>query len=139
MLPSALPRRRHWEGSASGLSWSAVARVFVLAVRGTRFRQYISRRAVGTAEPVRRGLISDSHSLSEMGDLMSVLRKLSRFTFIVGLFFAGTGVIFAQTEQTVVAEVGGVKVTLSELEQEESAKLLAAHYQYYQAQSKALE
>jgi len=74
-----------------------------------------------------------------MGDLMSVLRKLSRFTFIVGLFFAGTGVIFAQSEQTVVAEVGGVKVTLSELEQEESAKLLAAHYQYYQAQSKALE
>jgi len=70
---------------------------------------------------------------------MSVLRKLSRFTFIVGLFFAGTGVIFAQSEQTVVAEVGGVKVTLSELEQEESAKLLAAHYQYYQAQSKALE
>jgi protein-disulfide isomerase len=35
--------------------------------------------------------------------------------------------------------VGGVKVTLGELEQQESAKLLSAHYQYFQAQSKALE
>ena len=70
---------------------------------------------------------------------MSVLGKLSRFTFIAGLLFAGKGVMFAQSDQTVVAEVGGVKVTLSELEQEESAKLLAAHYQYYQAQSRALE
>jgi protein-disulfide isomerase len=52
---------------------------------------------------------------------------------------AGTASVLAQDDSTVVAEVGGVKVTLSELEQQESAKLLSAHYQYYQAQSKALE
>jgi protein-disulfide isomerase len=45
----------------------------------------------------------------------------------------------AQSDPTVVAEVGGVKVTMGELEQEESQKLLAAHYSYYQAESKALE
>ena len=37
-----------------------------------------------------------------------------------------------------VAEVGGVKVTMAELEQEESARLLSAHYQYYQAETRAL-
>jgi protein-disulfide isomerase len=74
-----------------------------------------------------------------MGDLMQALRKLSRVAFLAGLIFAGTGTVVAQSDQTVVAEVGGVKVTLGELEQEESAKLLAAHYQYYQTQSKALE
>lgn len=45
----------------------------------------------------------------------------------------------AQSDSTVVAEVGGVKVTMGELEQEESSKLLAAHYTYYQAESRALE
>jgi protein-disulfide isomerase len=44
----------------------------------------------------------------------------------------------AQTDNTVVAEVGGVKVTMSDLEREESAKLLAAHYQYYQVETTAL-
>jgi protein-disulfide isomerase len=52
---------------------------------------------------------------------------------------AAAASVLAQDDSTVVAEVGGVKVTLSELEQQESAKLLSAHYQYYQAQSKALE
>ena len=70
---------------------------------------------------------------------MSVLHKLLPFAFTASLLFAATGAAVAQSDQTVVAEVGGVKVTLGELEQEESAKLLAAHYQYYQAQSKALE
>lgn len=70
---------------------------------------------------------------------MSVLLKLSRFAFAAGFLLTATGVVFAQNDQSVVAEVGGVKVTLGELEQEESAKLLSAHYQYYQAQSKALE
>jgi protein-disulfide isomerase len=45
----------------------------------------------------------------------------------------------AQSDSTVVAEVGGQKVTMAELEQEESQKLLAAHYTYYQAETKALE
>jgi hypothetical protein len=52
--------------------------------------------------------------------------------------FAGVSAL-AQSDSTVVAEVGNVKVTLGELEQEESNKLLAAHYTYYQAQTKALE
>jgi protein-disulfide isomerase len=53
-------------------------------------------------------------------------------------FFAGAGAL-AQSDSTVVADVGGVKVTMGELEQEESNKLLAAHYTYYQAETKALE
>ena len=48
------------------------------------------------------------------------------------------GRISAQNDPAVVANVGGVKVTMAELEQEESAKLLAAHYSYYQAETKAL-
>jgi protein-disulfide isomerase len=70
---------------------------------------------------------------------MSVVHKLLLFAVTASFVFAGTGAVVAQSDQTVVAEVGGVKVTLGELEQEESAKLLSAHYQYYQAQSKALE
>lgn len=70
---------------------------------------------------------------------MSVVHKILLFVFTGGLVFASPATMVAQGDQTVVAEVGGVKVTLGELEQEESAKLLAAHYQYYQAQSKALE
>jgi len=52
--------------------------------------------------------------------------------------FAGVSAL-AQSDTTVVAEVGGVKVTMAELEQEESAKLLSAHYTYYQAETKALD
>jgi protein-disulfide isomerase len=59
----------------------------------------------------------------------------------------GSGVIFAalvcgafaQTDSTVVAEVGGVKLTIGDLQRDESSKLLQARYTYYQAQSKALE
>ena len=70
---------------------------------------------------------------------MSVLQTFLRFVFGTAFIFAITIGALGQSDQTVVAEVGGVKVTLGELEQEESAKLLSAHYQYYQAQSKALE
>ncbi len=70
---------------------------------------------------------------------MSVSKTLVRFAFGATFLLACTIGAFGQSDQTVVAEVGGVKVTLGELEQEESAKLLSAHYQYYQAQSKALE
>lgn len=45
----------------------------------------------------------------------------------------------AQTDSTIVAEVGGVKLTAGDLQREESSKLLQARYTYYQAQSKALE
>jgi len=75
----------------------------------------------------------------EMGDLMSVAQKLVRLGLGAALLMVGAGSALAQSDSTVVAEVGGQKVTLGELEQEESQKLLTAHYQYYQAQSKALE
>jgi predicted DsbA family dithiol-disulfide isomerase len=55
----------------------------------------------------------------------------------LSLFMGASAV--AQSDSTVVAEVGGVKVTMGELEQEESNKLLAAHYTYYQAETKALD
>jgi protein-disulfide isomerase len=45
---------------------------------------------------------------------------------------------FAQSDNTVVAEVGGVKVTMEDLEREESAKLLSAQYTYYRVEAKAL-
>jgi protein-disulfide isomerase len=69
---------------------------------------------------------------------MSVLKMLVRFALGAILLWVGAGRALAQNDSTVVAEVGGVKVTLGELEQQESAKLLSAHYQYYQAQSNAL-
>jgi protein-disulfide isomerase len=75
--------------------------------------------------------------LNEVGDFMSVSARILKWGLAAGLVFLGIG-CFAQDENSVVAEVGGVKVTLSDLEKEESAKLLAAHYQYYQAQTKAL-
>jgi protein-disulfide isomerase len=74
----------------------------------------------------------------EMGDLMSVSEKFLKFGLSAALALLSTRPMAAQSDSTVVAEVGGVKVTEAELEQEESAKLLAAHYQYYQAQTKAL-
>ncbi len=55
------------------------------------------------------------------------------------LALLGSGNVVAQDDSSVVAEVGGVKVTMAELEQEESAKLLGAHYQYYQVEIKALD
>lgn len=70
---------------------------------------------------------------------MLVSRGVLRFVFGAVFLLISTMGAVGQSDQTVVAEVGGVKVTLGELEQEESAKLLSAHYQYYQVQSKALE
>ena len=70
---------------------------------------------------------------------MSVVQTLVRFVVSAIFLLACAHSALAQSDSTVVAEVGGVKLTLGDLEQEESAKLLSAHYQYYQAQSKALE
>lgn len=70
---------------------------------------------------------------------MLASQTLIRIGLGAAMICAAAANVLAQDDSTVVAEVGGVKVTLSELEQQESAKLLSAHYQYYQAQSKALE
>jgi len=69
---------------------------------------------------------------------MSVAKKVLGFGLGAALALLGTGRMVAQSDGEVVAEVGGVKVTMGELEQEESARLLTAHYQYYQAEAKAL-
>ncbi len=70
---------------------------------------------------------------------MAVLRKVLQLGFgAITLAFLVTGYATAQSDSTVVAEVGGIKVTMADLEQEESNKLLSARYQYYQAQTKAL-
>ncbi|HTY84275.1 MAG TPA: thioredoxin domain-containing protein [Silvibacterium sp.] len=70
---------------------------------------------------------------------MLVLRKGLLFGIGAALLVGSTANVLAQNDSTVVAEVGGVKVTLGELNREESEKLLSARYEYYQAQSKALD
>ncbi len=70
---------------------------------------------------------------------MLILRKLATVILGATVIVSGAGTAFAQTDTTVVAEVNGVKLTVADLEQEESAKLLQAHNQYYQAEKKALE
>lgn len=70
---------------------------------------------------------------------MSQSRTLAGITLGAALAWFGAGNSFAQTDATVVAEVNGVKLTIADLEQQETAKLLQAHNQYYQAQRKALE
>jgi protein-disulfide isomerase len=71
------------------------------------------------------------------GILMSFPRVF-QWGLAAALFLLSAAGLMAQTDNTVVAEVGGVKVTMSDLEKEESAKLLAAHYQYYQVENTAL-
>jgi len=66
------------------------------------------------------------------------LRKLAGVVLGAAVFLSA-GNALAQTDTTVVAEVNGVKLTVADLEQEESAKLLQAHNQYYQSEKKALE
>jgi protein-disulfide isomerase len=69
---------------------------------------------------------------------MLVLGKFLKFGLGTALALLSAGSLAAQDESSTVAEVGGVKVTMAELEREESAKLLSAHYQYYQIETKAL-
>jgi protein-disulfide isomerase len=69
---------------------------------------------------------------------MSIAENILRVGLGAALAFLGTGLVAAQSDTSVVAEIGGVKVTMADLEQEESANLLSAHYQYYQAETRAL-
>ncbi len=71
---------------------------------------------------------------------MSVSGSVVKFglSAMIALLSVGSMVAQSDASSEVVANVGGVKVTMAELEQQESAKLLSAHYQYYQAQVKAL-
>jgi protein-disulfide isomerase len=71
------------------------------------------------------------------GNVMS--QKLAKVILGAVVTFISSGTGFTQVDTTVVAEVNGLKLTVADLEQEESAKLLQAHNQYYQAEKKALE
>jgi hypothetical protein len=64
---------------------------------------------------------------------MSVSGNLLNFGLGIALMVSTVSRMAAQDDASVVAEVGGVKVTMADLEREESARLLSAHYQYYQA------
>ncbi len=75
-----------------------------------------------------------------LGEIMSVSKMVLVSGLTMVLVFAAMGYSAAQSngDDSVVANVGSVKITMSDLEQEESAKLLAARYQYYQVETKAL-
>jgi len=65
-------------------------------------------------------------------------RKLCCVAFALSLM-AVTHAAFAQSNSEIIARVGNISVSRADLEKEESSKLLQARYQYYQAESKALE
>ena len=70
---------------------------------------------------------------------MLVSAKARNFVIAAAMAVLSSGCVWAQADAgNVVAEVGGVKITMGELEQQESARLLSAHYSYYQAETKAL-
>ena len=70
---------------------------------------------------------------------MRLSQGLLSFGMSATLALLGNGSAVAQKSTDVVAEIGEVKLTLSDLEQQESSKLLQARYDFYQAESKALE
>src|SRR5579864_7544254 len=75
----------------------------------------------------------------DSGGSMSFSQRVLGLGLGAMLALLGSGSAAAQNDSAVVAEVGGEKVTMADLEQEESAKLLSAHYQYYQVEIKALD
>ena len=69
-------------------------------------------------------------------------KKVGVPVFLLGCFLMSGLCLYAQeavdTEQ-VIAEVGGQKLTLGDLQQQQGGKLLQAKYQYYMNQRKALD
>jgi len=70
---------------------------------------------------------------------MQFSKGLLGFGLTLTLALLGTGSAVAQKSTDVLAEVGAVKLTMSDLEQQESSKLLQARFDLYQAESKALD
>ena len=70
---------------------------------------------------------------------MRFSQGLLGFGLSVTLVLLGNGSALAQESKDVVAEIGAVKLTMSDLEQQESSKLLQARFDFYQAESKALD
>jgi len=69
---------------------------------------------------------------------MSILKKLFSVAFGTSVLLV-TSAAFSQNDAEVIAQVGTVNVTRADLDKEEGNRLLQARYQYYQAESKALE
>ncbi len=69
---------------------------------------------------------------------MQFSQRILRMGAAAILVLSGIGAL-AQKSADVVAVVGGVTLTMSDIEQQESSKLLQARYDFYQAENKALE
>jgi len=70
---------------------------------------------------------------------MSISRIVLQSGLAIILAVLSNGSAVAQKDTDVVAEVGGVSLTRADLQQAEASQLLQARYQYYQAESKALD
>jgi protein-disulfide isomerase len=70
---------------------------------------------------------------------MQFSQRLLGFGLGVTLALLSNGAAVAQQSSDVIAEIGTVKLTMGDLEQQESSKLLQARFDLYQAESKALD
>src|ERR1700692_1064613 len=69
-------------------------------------------------------------------------KRMAVSVFLLGCFLITGLCLYAQEAvdiQQVIAEVGGQKLTLGDLQQQQGGKLLQARYQYYMNQRKALD
>jgi protein-disulfide isomerase len=88
---------------------------------------------------VWRFFAPDRSAILKGEEFMQFSQAVLGFGLSVTLVMFGNGSAVAQKSTDVVAEIGAVKLTLSDLEQQESSKLLQARYDFYQAESKALD
>src|SRR5580704_13343740 len=69
-------------------------------------------------------------------------KRMAVWVFLLGCFLITGLCLYAQEAvdvQQVIAEVGGQRLTLGDLQQQQGGKLLQAKYQYYMNQRKALD
>jgi protein-disulfide isomerase len=70
---------------------------------------------------------------------MQFSQRLLAFGLGMMMALLSNGLASAQQSTDVIAEIGTVKLTMGDLEQQESSKLLQARFDLYQAESKALD
>jgi protein-disulfide isomerase len=88
---------------------------------------------------VWRFLALDCVAIFEREEFMQFSQRLLGFGLGMMIFLIGDGSVVAQKSTDVIAEIGAIKLTMSDLEQRESSKLLQARFDFYQAESKALD